>query len=196
MDKYIVSENGKSKNNNFGIYDYLNLQSNIKTLGIFLDDKYIFEVGIGDHHVQADIYNEKYGLYNLYISTHRDPGMSEITISFLEGKNRPKKLSLYQYRCIIKILKECKKYVVESGEKVKLRMSGEIFKDKEYRSTTNIDALLKDVALSYENRREELREEFDAVEDMIFNPKVELQIYDIDRFLNFFTKKTKQVKKR
>ena len=128
---------------NYGIYDYFNLKGYHKSLGIILDNEYIFKIDISDHYTSHVEYKEEYGPYNLWICADSD--YLGIQYNYDDSD-----INEFQYKCILKILDECKRYINETNKKINVDVSDVIFNNKDLvNNPYNIDAIIEDIETKY-----------------------------------------------
>lgn len=141
MGKYEVNN---SDTDNYGIYDYFKLKGYHKSLGIILDDQYVFKVDINDHYVSHVSFKDEYGPYNIYVCA--DSNYLGIQYLYEVGTE----ITDFQYRCILGILKECKSYIDETNQKIRIDVSDIIFNDKTLADDEHtIDEIIDDIETKY-----------------------------------------------
>ena len=146
MKEYYIDQNSIDKN--YGLYDYLCLNNNTKTLGCISGDKYVFHIGIADHYCEHDSIEEIIGKYDVYFATHRDPYRVDINYLHSDNNHYP---SMFQMEAIIGGIKECLKYQEEHDDVIiKVCVDGRFFENGIARETTNLNLLLDELNEMYD----------------------------------------------
>lgn len=149
MEGYYIDSNTEDKQ--YGIYDYLSRNSNIKTMGGCNKDRYIFQIGIGDHYVANNYIDEAIGNKDLIFSTYRDiKGSVIINISYINKQSSPNE---FEYECVLGILNECIEYQKEYDTNIKVEVSKSFFIDNEERFTNDILSVINDLENSINRKR-------------------------------------------
>ena len=129
---------------NYGIYDYFKLEGYNKSLGIILDDKYVFKVGIGDHYVSHVSFEDEYGPYNLWLCADND----YLGISYIRDVGG--EITDFQYRCVIGLLKDCQKYINETNKKILFDISERLFTNESMLDEKHdINKIIEDIETKY-----------------------------------------------
>ena len=146
MKEYYIDQNSIDKN--YGLYDYLCLENNTKTLGCISNDKYLFHIDIADHYCEHDTIEEAIGSYDVFFSTHRDPYRVDITYFHSDNDHYP---SMFQVECVIGGIKECLKYQeLHDDVIIKVSIANKFFEDNQARETTNLSLLLEELNDMYD----------------------------------------------
>ena len=142
MAKYEVNEDTIDKN--YGIYDYFKLKGYHKSLGIIQSDKYVFKIDIGNHTVSHALYESEYGPYNIYVCA--DSNYLGVQYLYEVGTE----ITDFEYKCILDLLRECKKYIDETNQKLQVDVSDVIFNDKDLVDYPyDIDKIIDDIETKY-----------------------------------------------
>lgn len=157
MIKYKVSE--QTKNKNYGIYDFLTLESCLANIGVIGEYAYAFAVGssndcLDNHDIEG----------NVVVNLNDDMGIKKVYINY-ENINKIEPLTLFQYETIIGILNECRRYLFQFQKPLKINISNQLYPknksdrlilcpynpkiayefEKEYYSVMDIDSAIEEI---------------------------------------------------
>ena len=130
----------------YGMYDYLSMTSNVKTIGGCTKDRYIFQIGIADHLGAHHDMEEAIGEKDLFFSTYRDiKGKVSIDIVYNNKESVPNE---FEYECILGVLNECLEYQKENDTEIRIDISPSFFIDNVERCTNDIKSIINDLEQS------------------------------------------------
>ena len=152
MKEYYIDQSTEEKT--YGIYDYLSLGKEVKTLGGVSKDKFLFQIGVGDHYVSHQEIDKIIGEKIFYISTYRDIYEEEVTIyiQYIRYEDE-EEITEFGYECALGILEECLKYKKETNENIKIAISDKFFIDNEERCTGDIESIISSIKETIEHIR-------------------------------------------
>ncbi len=144
MEKYEVCN---PDTDNYGIYDYFKMKGYHKSLGIILDDKYVFKIDIADHRLASDEFEAEEGPYNVLVWAETAEGN---WLEVIHKGNKTDEIKDFKYECIFGLLKECQKYINEANAEFEFIMSDDLFTGKNLSDGKNdINAIIEDIETKY-----------------------------------------------
>ena len=151
MQEYYIDELTTDKK--YGLYDYLCLKDNTKTLGA-INNKYCFHIDIADHTPEHDIMKALIGPYDLYFATyyHKNSDKTEhvmVYFNYLHSEHEAYP-SAFQVECVMGIIKDCLRYQVDNETIIKVDIPGAFFEDEQNRVTTDLSGVLDELQNMYD----------------------------------------------
>lgn len=142
MAKYEVNEDTNDKN--YGIYDYFKLEGYHKSLGVILPNKYVFKTGIGDHYVSHMNYQDEEGPYNIWVCADSNYLGIQYICDVCD------EITPFQYESAIGVLKECRRYIKETGSEITLDVTERLFTtDDMLDEKHDVDKIIADIEIKY-----------------------------------------------